>query len=140
MEQFQSTWAPLLYLAAGILFILALRGLSHPESSRRGNQYGMVGMAIAVLTTLFGHPPVGSGWLLLIVGIGIGGAVGATREARRAARLRKSRLARRSRKSTIFQRKNIWSRNTGAMWAVLHTADEKNGLPRGCCCSMKQKS
>ena len=68
----------LLYLVSGVLFILALRGLSHPESSRRGNQYGMAGMAIAVLTTLFGHPPVGSGWLLLIVGIGIGGTVGAT--------------------------------------------------------------
>ena len=42
----------LLYLAAGVLFIMALRGLSSPESSRRGNQYGMIGMAIAVLTTL----------------------------------------------------------------------------------------
>ena len=38
----------LLYLAAGVLFIMALRGLSSPESSRRGNQYGMIGMAIAV--------------------------------------------------------------------------------------------
>ena len=38
----------LLYLAAGVLFIMALRGLSSPESSRRGNQYGMVGMAIAI--------------------------------------------------------------------------------------------
>ena len=43
-----------LYLVAGVLFILALRGLSHPETSRRGNQLGMAGMAIAVLTTLFG--------------------------------------------------------------------------------------
>ena len=42
----------LLYLAAGVLFILALRGLSSPESSRRGNMLGMAGMAIAVLTTL----------------------------------------------------------------------------------------
>ena len=46
-----------LYLVAGVLFILALRGLSHPETSRRGNQLGMAGMAIAVLTTLFGAPP-----------------------------------------------------------------------------------
>ena len=42
----------LLYLAAGVLFIMALRGLSSPESSRRGNQYGMIGMAIAIATTL----------------------------------------------------------------------------------------
>ena len=42
----------LLYLAAGVLFILALRGLSSPESSRQGNFYGMLGMAIAVVTTL----------------------------------------------------------------------------------------
>ena len=42
----------LLYLVAGVLFILALRGLSSPDSSRRGNQFGMIGMTIAVLTTL----------------------------------------------------------------------------------------
>ena len=52
MEQFQSTWAPLLYLAAGILFILALRGLSSPATSRAGNRNGMIGMAIAVGTTI----------------------------------------------------------------------------------------
>ena len=44
--------AALLYLAAGVLFILALRGLSSPETSRRGNLFGMVGMAIAIATTL----------------------------------------------------------------------------------------
>jgi H+-translocating NAD(P) transhydrogenase subunit beta len=44
--------AALLYLASGVLFVLALRGLSSPESSRQGNQFGMTGMAIAVLTTL----------------------------------------------------------------------------------------
>ena len=42
----------LLYLVAGVLFILALRGLSSPESSRRGNMFGIAGMVIAVLTTL----------------------------------------------------------------------------------------
>ena len=47
----------LLYLVSGILFILALRGLSSPDSSRRGNQFGMIGMTIAVLTTLGSHPP-----------------------------------------------------------------------------------
>ena len=66
-----------LYLVSGVLFILALRGLSHPETSRRGNQFGMAGMAIAIATTLVGHPPAGFGWLLLIVGMAIGGAIGA---------------------------------------------------------------
>ena len=42
----------LLYLASGVLFILALRGLSSPATSRQGNLFGMIGMAIAVLTTL----------------------------------------------------------------------------------------
>ena len=50
----------LLYLVAGVLFILSLRGLSSPASSRRGNFFGMVGMAIAVVTTLAAHPPAGS--------------------------------------------------------------------------------
>src|SRR5205085_9453865 len=49
----QPAWVLLAYLVAGICFILALRGLSGPESSRRGNYTGMVGMAIAVLTTLY---------------------------------------------------------------------------------------
>jgi NAD(P) transhydrogenase subunit beta len=44
--------AALAYLVAGALFILALRGLSNPETSRRGNLFGMIGMAIAVATTL----------------------------------------------------------------------------------------
>ncbi len=44
--------AAILYLVAGVLFILALRGLSHPETSRDGNRFGMLGMTIAVLTTL----------------------------------------------------------------------------------------
>ncbi|WP_183933861.1 NAD(P)(+) transhydrogenase (Re/Si-specific) subunit beta [Sphingomicrobium lutaoense] len=48
-------WVLLAYLVAGVCFILALRGLSSPESSRRGNGYGMVGMAIAVVTTLATH-------------------------------------------------------------------------------------
>src|SRR3954462_7598636 len=53
----QPAWVLLAYLIAGICFILALRGLSGPESSRRGNYTGMVGMAIAVLTTLVTHVP-----------------------------------------------------------------------------------
>ncbi len=67
-----------LYLVSGVLFILALRGLSHPETSRRGNQYAMVGMAIAVVTTLFSSPPSDAfGWLLLVIALGLGGGVGA---------------------------------------------------------------
>src|SRR5579863_290828 len=67
-----------LYLIAGVLFILALRGLSSPETSRQGNMFGMVGMAIAVATTLASHPP-SSGWAWALVGLGIaaGGTTGA---------------------------------------------------------------
>ena len=50
-------WVLLAYLIAGVCFILALRGLSGPESSRRGNRLGMIGMAIAVATTLAVHVP-----------------------------------------------------------------------------------
>jgi NAD(P) transhydrogenase subunit beta len=69
----------ILYLASGVLFILALRGLSSPETSRRGNILGMTGMAIAVLTTLaqLGSADSGLTWLLIALGIGIGGAIGA---------------------------------------------------------------
>ena len=42
----------LLYLVSGVLFILALRGLSSPETSRQGNTFGMIGMTLAILTTL----------------------------------------------------------------------------------------
>ena len=70
--------AALLYLVAGVLFILALRGLSSPETSRQGNLFGMVGMAIAIVTTLASHPPAGFGaWVLVIAGIAIGGGIGA---------------------------------------------------------------
>ncbi|HEX5238384.1 MAG TPA: NAD(P)(+) transhydrogenase (Re/Si-specific) subunit beta, partial [Sphingomicrobium sp.] len=55
VAQAQPAWVLLAYLIAGVCFILALRGLSNPESSRRGNLTGMVGMAIAVLTTLGTH-------------------------------------------------------------------------------------
>ncbi|WP_093665666.1 NAD(P)(+) transhydrogenase (Re/Si-specific) subunit beta [Sphingomonas gellani] len=59
MQQATSTnpWVALSYLIAGVCFILALRGLSNPESSRRGNRMGMIGMAIAVVTTLVTHVP-----------------------------------------------------------------------------------
>jgi NAD(P) transhydrogenase subunit beta len=68
----------LLYLISGILFVLALRGLSSPESSRLGNMFGIAGMTIAVFTTLAGHPPQGLGaWILVIAGIVLGGGIGA---------------------------------------------------------------
>jgi NAD(P) transhydrogenase subunit beta len=62
------------YVAAIILFILSLGGLSHPETSRRGNLYGMIGMAIAVLATMFGPSvtPAGIAW---IVGALVAGAI-----------------------------------------------------------------
>jgi NAD(P) transhydrogenase subunit beta len=71
--------AALLYLAAGILFILALRGLSSPATSRQGNRFGMIGMALAVATTLALRPPSALSWLLIIVGVAIGGSIGVWR-------------------------------------------------------------
>src|SRR5215467_1076505 len=68
----------LLYLVAGVLFILSLRGLSSPATSRRGNLFGMIGMAIAVATTLANHPPADAiAWVLVVLGIAIGGSIGA---------------------------------------------------------------
>ncbi len=68
----------LLYLVAGVLFIQALRGLSSPETSRLGNRLGMIGMAIAVLTTLGSHPPADPiAWGMVLGGIAIGGSIGA---------------------------------------------------------------
>ncbi|USU03519.1 NAD(P)(+) transhydrogenase (Re/Si-specific) subunit beta [Sphingomonadaceae bacterium OTU29LAMAA1] len=53
-----SSFAALAYLVAGVCFILALRGLSSPTSSQRGNRFGMIGMTIAVVTTLVTHVPM----------------------------------------------------------------------------------
>ncbi|AJP73182.1 NAD(P)(+) transhydrogenase (Re/Si-specific) subunit beta [Sphingomonas hengshuiensis] len=89
-------WASLAYLVAGVCFILALRGLSSPASSQRGNRLGMIGMTIAVVTTLVTHipriaPPCPTGAICenfgtpvldtltlveLLVAIGIGAAIG----------------------------------------------------------------
>ena len=66
-------WAVLAYLVAGVLFILSLRGLSSPESSQQGNRYGMIGMTIAVVTTLITH---GVGLPLIVAAIAIGGTIG----------------------------------------------------------------
>jgi NAD(P) transhydrogenase subunit beta len=67
----------LLYLVAGVLFIQALRGLSNPETSRRGNYLGIAGMAIAIVTTLLAARPGWSGAGLIILGLAIGGGIGA---------------------------------------------------------------
>lgn len=69
--------AAFLYLVSGVLFILALRGLSHPTTSRQGNTFGMVGMAIAIVTTLLLARPSFGGLVLILLGIGIGGGIGA---------------------------------------------------------------
>ena len=62
------------YIGATILFILALGGLSNPETARRGNVYGMTGMGIALVATIFGV--VNANYALLIGGLAIGGTIG----------------------------------------------------------------
>lgn len=66
--------ASLLYLVASICFILALRGLSHPETSRAGNRYGIAGMAIAVAITLAMLPEINVS--LILGGVVVGGSIG----------------------------------------------------------------
>jgi H+-translocating NAD(P) transhydrogenase subunit beta len=72
-----ATIATLAYLAASVLFILALRGLSHPETSRQGNQYGMIGMGIAIVATILNSGMDFGGFVLIIAGLAIGGSIGA---------------------------------------------------------------
>ena len=74
----------LLYIVSGVLFIMALRGLSHPTTSRQGNIYGMIGMAIAIVTTLALARPSLGGFGLIVLGLAIGGGIGAV-TARRIA-------------------------------------------------------
>jgi len=87
-------WAALAYLVAGVCFILALRGLSSPTSSQRGNRFGMIGMLLAVVTTLITHVPLNprasyaavehgldfdtTTIIEIIVAIAIGAAIGLT--------------------------------------------------------------
>ena len=68
------SFSALLYLVASVCFIMALRGLSSPETARGGNIYGIAGMAIAILTTLV-TPQIVSYWLI-ILGLLIGGSIG----------------------------------------------------------------
>ncbi|MCW5731746.1 MAG: NAD(P)(+) transhydrogenase (Re/Si-specific) subunit beta, partial [Alphaproteobacteria bacterium] len=67
--------AAVLYLVSSVLFILALRGLSSPETSRAGNIYGMVGMGLAVVTTMFVLPNA-QAWLWILIALLIGGTIG----------------------------------------------------------------
>src|SRR5689334_20501950 len=81
----QADIAALLYLASGVLFILALKGLASPATSRAGNRNGMIGMTIAVLTTLWVAGVTDPlTWGLVIGGPAIGGTIGAVM-ARRIA-------------------------------------------------------
>jgi NAD(P) transhydrogenase subunit beta len=66
-----------LYLISGILFILALRGLSSPETSRRGNIFGILGMILAVTVTFFSVDILFNGFIFIICALAIGGSIGA---------------------------------------------------------------
>ena len=67
----------LFYLISGILFILALRGLSSPETSRQGNYFGISGMAIAILVTFLSLGNFGLGFIYVLIFLTVGGLVGA---------------------------------------------------------------
>ena len=62
------------YVVASILFILSLSGLSHQETSRRGNYYGMAGMAIAIFATILSDTV--DAYIILIIALAIGGYIG----------------------------------------------------------------
>jgi NAD(P) transhydrogenase subunit beta len=70
------SFTSLAYLVAAVLFILALRGLSHPTTSRRGNQLGMIGMVIAIFATFIHGGMSLGGIVLIIAGVAIGGSIG----------------------------------------------------------------
>jgi NAD(P) transhydrogenase subunit beta len=67
-------WVALAYLVAGVCFILALRGLSSPSTSQRGNRFGMIGMLIAVVTTLVTHEI--ASLVEIVIAIAMGGGIG----------------------------------------------------------------
>src|SRR5262249_766304 len=74
--------ASILYLVAGVLFILALRGLSSPETSRQGNRFGMLGMALAIGTTLAMVHLDQVTMLIIGGGVLVGGVIGAVTAGR----------------------------------------------------------
>ena len=67
----------LFYLISGILFILALRGLSSPETSRRGNYFGIAGMIISIVVTFLSVGNFGSGFIYVLIFLTLGGSIGA---------------------------------------------------------------
>src|SRR6202162_4407811 len=71
-----ATLATASYVGATILFILSLGGLSNPETSRRGNLYGIIGMTIAVLATVFGPQVTSAGYAWIIGAMAVGAAIG----------------------------------------------------------------
>jgi len=71
-----ATLATVSYIGATILFILSLGGLSNPETSRRGNLYGMIGMTIAVLATVIGPQVTSAGYVWIIAAMVVGASVG----------------------------------------------------------------
>ena len=77
MPELSANLAAVLYTVSAVLFILALRGLSSPETSRRGNVFGMIGIGIAIVTTLLVTGMGGFGLLLSGAGLAIGGFIGA---------------------------------------------------------------
>lgn len=70
MNSFHENATAFAYLVAAVLFILALRGLSSPESSRRGNTLGMIGMAIAIITTMLSPEITSYGWIFSALAVG----------------------------------------------------------------------
>ena len=64
------------YLVSGVLFILALRGLSSPETSRQGNYFGISGMIIAIVVTFLSTGNFSSGFFLVLIFILAGGSIG----------------------------------------------------------------
>ena len=65
------------YLVSGVLFILALRGLSSPETSRRGNLFGIIGMVIAIGVTIISIGNFSTGFIFLLIFLILGGSIGA---------------------------------------------------------------
>ena len=77
MPHLSANLAAVLYTVSAVLFILALRGLSSPETSRRGNYYGMIGIGIAIVTTFLVAGMGGTGFLFAGAGLAVGGVIGA---------------------------------------------------------------
>src|SRR5215510_5970992 len=93
------------YLAASVLFILALRGLSHPRTARRGNLLGMVGMALAIVTTF----AITNRIDMARLGIGIGAVVGLIVSRRCSSRLRSSTIPPHSPSMFLFLAATGWN-------------------------------